>query len=130
MKVYSNQNEVSLYVDGALLETQSGRTVFTFQMPITGEHTVEAVSGVCRDMISIRKADSPDPAYQFQKAEVVNWFDREGFKPDCFSIRDTLGELLAHPKDGTIVGRMMVPVFGPAGETWPRPPRGTPTCKR
>lgn len=107
VKVYSNQGEVSLYVDGGLAGTQAGRTVFTFQVPITGEHTVEAVSGSCRDTILIRKVDAPDPAYQFQKAEVVNWFDQEEFKPDCFSIRDTLGELLAHPKAGAIVGRMM-----------------------
>ena len=47
VKVYSNQGEVSLYVDGALVETQAGKTVFTFQVPITGEHTMEAVSGDC-----------------------------------------------------------------------------------
>ena len=107
VKVYSNQPEVSLYVDGTEVEAQKGERVFSFQVPLTGEHTVEAVSGACRDTISIRKVESPDPAYQFQKAEVVNWFDREDFKPDCFSIKDTLGELLAHPKAGIIVGRMM-----------------------
>ena len=68
---------------------------------------MEAVSGACRDTIPIRKVDAPDPTYQFQKAEVVNWFDQEAFKPECFSIRDTLGELLAHPEAGAIVGRLM-----------------------
>ena len=107
VKVYSNQPEVTLYVDGALVGTQMGKTIFTFQVPITGDHTVEAVSGGCRDTILIRKVDTPDPAYQFQKVEVVNWFDQEEYKPDCFSIRDTMGELLAHPKAGAIVGRLM-----------------------
>ena len=89
------------------METQPGNTVFTFQTSITGDHTVEAVSGDCRDTILIRKVDTPDPAYQFQKAEVVNWFDQEEYRPECFSIRDTMGELLAHPKVGAIVGRLM-----------------------
>lgn len=107
VKVYSNQGEVALLVDGKSFAIQTGKTVFTFQVPITGEHTIEAAAGECRDAICVRKADTPDPAYQFQKAEVVNWFDKEEFKPECFSIRDTLGELLAHPQAGAIVGRMM-----------------------
>ena len=107
VKVYSNLGAVSVYVDGKPFATQTGKTVFTFQVPISGEHTIEAAAGECRDAICVRKAATPDPAYQFQKAEIVNWFDKEELTPDCFSIRDTLGELLAHPKAGTIVGRMM-----------------------
>lgn len=114
--VYSNQNEVSLFVDGRLAEAQTGRTVFRFQVPITGKHTIEAVAGNCRDAIVIRRVSEPDPAYQFQKAEVVNWFDREEFKPDCFSIRDTMGELLAHPKAGVIVGRLMAQAQASRGD--------------
>ena len=107
VKVYSNLGAVSVYVDGKPFATQTGKTVFTFQVPISGEHTIEAAAGECRDAICVRKAATPEPAYQFQKAEIVNWFDKEELTPDCFSIRDTLGELLAHPKAGTIVGRMM-----------------------
>ena len=107
VKVYSNQGEVSLYVDGTLFGTQTGRTIFRFQVPICGKHTIVAAASGNQDMITVCHVDAPDPAYQFQKAEVVNWFDQEEYKPEYFSIRDTLGELLAHPKAGAIVGRLM-----------------------
>ena len=108
VKVYSNQPEVSLYVDGKLWKAQAGRTVFRFSVPLTGEHTVEAAAGVCRDEMAIRKVAQPKPEYTLrQKSAVVNWFDQEDFKPGCFSIRDTLGALMAHPDTAPIVGRMM-----------------------
>ena len=107
VKVYSNQPEVSLYVDGEPFGTQTGRIVFCFRVPISGEHTIRAVAGDCEDSITISWADAPDPAYQFQKEEIVNWFDREELRPDCFSIRDTLGELLAHPEAGAMVERLI-----------------------
>lgn len=115
VKVYSNQPEVSLYVDGEPFGTQTGRIVFCFRVPISGEHTIRAVAGDCEDSITISWADAPDPAYQFQKEEIVNWFDREELRPDCFSIRDTLGELLAHPEAGA-----MSRAAYPAGPGQPR----------
>ena len=42
IKVYSNLPEVSLYKDGQLVETRKGDKVFTFQLPITGKHSIEA----------------------------------------------------------------------------------------
>lgn len=107
VKVYSNQSEVSLYVDGVLFGTQTGRTIFHFQVPIRGKHTIVAAASSCQDMITVHHVDTPDPAYQFQKEEVVNWFDREELRPDCFSIRDTLGELLAHPTARSMVEQLI-----------------------
>ncbi|MCI6465532.1 MAG: beta galactosidase jelly roll domain-containing protein [Faecalicatena sp.] len=45
IKVYSNQPQVTLYVDGKLVETQNGNYIFRFQVPISGEHCVEAKAG-------------------------------------------------------------------------------------
>ncbi len=42
VKVYSNAEEVALYVDGKFFDTQQGRRVFRFQVPISGEHIIEA----------------------------------------------------------------------------------------
>jgi len=42
VKVYSNAEEVALYVDGKLFDTLQGRRVFRFRVPISGEHMVEA----------------------------------------------------------------------------------------
>jgi len=108
IKVYSNQPDVTLYVDGKETAHQAGRTVFRFSVPISGEHRIEAAAGDSWDEIVIRKVEKPNPEYQSAQAgDVVNWFDKEDFKPDFFSIRDTMGALMAHPKTGAIVGRMM-----------------------
>lgn len=42
VKVYSNAEEVALYVDGELSGTLRGKRVFRFQVPISGEHAIEA----------------------------------------------------------------------------------------
>lgn len=117
VKVYSNQSQVTLYVDGTEVETQTGRRVFTFQIPITGEHAIRAAAGLCGDSITIKKVHRPDPAYQFaQDGGIVNWFDKEDFKPDCFSIKDTMGELLAHPQAGKIVGTLIAKAGASRGD--------------
>lgn len=114
---YSNLPEVTLYVDGAEAGRQSGTRVFTFQVPITREHTIRAAAGGCEDTITVKKVDTSDPAYQFaQEGGITNWFDKEDFKPDCFSIQDTMGELLAHPKAGAIVGRLMAQASASRGD--------------
>lgn len=114
---YSNQPEVALYVDGTKSETQTGKRVFTFRVPIVGEHTIRAVAGSCEDAITVKKVEKPDPAYQFaQDGGIVNWFDKEDFKPDCFSIKDTMGTLLAHPEAGKIVGALMAKASASRGD--------------
>ncbi len=117
VKVYSNQCQVTLLVDGRHLETKAGERIFTFQVPISGKHTIEAVAGECRDVMSIQKVDQPNPAYSFiQKGEVVNWFDKESFKADCYSIQDKLGELLDHPEAGKLVQTIMDQVHASRGD--------------
>jgi beta-galactosidase len=61
-----------------------------------------------RDEIFIRKVSEPDPSYQYiQKGGVVNWFDKEDFNENCYSIKDTYGDLLADPRTAAIVGKLM-----------------------
>ncbi len=109
IKVYSNQPEVRLYVDGTLIGTQSGKTVFRFTIPLLGEHLVRAEAGDVSDSMCIRRVSEPDGSYIFNKAAaaVTNWFDAGETDPACFSINDTLGEIRAHPKAGPIVEAMM-----------------------
>lgn len=108
VKVYSNQPEVLLYVDGKLLDKAEGICIFVFRVPINGEHVLEAKSGELSDCIRIRRVEQPNLDYQFaQEGGIVNWFDKEDFKSGYFSIRDTMGTLQAHPQAGAIVGRMM-----------------------
>ena len=117
IRVYSNQPEVELYVDGALAGRKSAERVFVFDVPITGEHTVQAAAGGCKDSITVKKAAKADPAYQFaQEGGIVNWFDKDDFKEGYFSIQDTLGALLAHPEAGKIVGRLMAQASASRGD--------------
>ena len=107
VKVYSNQKEVTLYVDGRKMETKAGEKVFTFRISLTGEHTITVKSGDLTDTMTIRKAEKANPDYRMTGGEVVNWFDADKHDPTCFSIKDTLGTLMQNPKTGAIVGRMM-----------------------
>lgn len=108
IKVYSNCQEISLYVDGKLAETKTGERIFVFHIPLTGEHTIEASCGGLSDSIRIRKVTEKDTSYSIGvKGDVTNWFDAGAFDPSCYSIQDTLGALMQHPVTGTIVGSMM-----------------------
>ena len=107
IKVYSNCDAVALYVDGNLVEEQTGRRVFTFTVPLTGEHEIKAVAGDYCDAITIRRVAEPNKDYIFKKAEIVNWFDKEDYKPDHYSIKDTMGALMQNPQSAAILGKMM-----------------------
>ncbi len=112
IKVYSNADRVSLYVDGRLFATQEARRVFRFRVPIssgqTDGHVIEARAAGQSHSIRVRRAEEENPDYIFvKKQDVVNWFDQEAFDPACFSVSDTLSELRAHPQAGAIVEQMM-----------------------
>lgn len=108
IRVYSNQPSVALYVDGEFREEKRGERVFVFRIPLTGEHTVEARANGCSDAITVRKAEQPNPAYRMmQDGGIVNWFDKEDFREGYYSIRDTMGALMADPGTAPIVGRLM-----------------------
>lgn len=104
VKVYSNQTTVSLYVDGILLETQEGSRIFRFAVPMTGEHEIVAKAGAEEDSIHIRKVEEANPDYVMGEIkDVINWFDDEPYKPECYSIKDKMSEIQASPKAGAIL---------------------------
>lgn len=55
IKVYSNEQSVTLFVDGVERETAEGSKVFKFEVPITETHKIRAVSGACEDEITVKK---------------------------------------------------------------------------
>ncbi len=117
IKAYSNQPEVALYVDGKLLERQTGKTVFRFQVPISGEHTIEAKAGAYSSVMLVRRAAQENPDYIFvKKQDVVNWFDQDAFDPACYSVSDTLGELRANPEAGAVVEQLMARASASRGD--------------
>lgn len=117
VKVYSNQPSVSLYVDGKLVEEKKGDRIFVFEVPISGEHRIEAQFGQCRDEITVKKVTEANKEYQFVKeGDIVNWFDKEDFRKDCYSIGDTLGEIARSPEANAIVQRLTAKASASRGD--------------
>ena len=84
VKVYSNQKEVTLFVNGSKLETRredpKNPHVFTFFVPLKkGENSIEVTSGQLADSGTIRRVDTPNPDYVLQKksTQKSNWADNE-----------------------------------------------------
>ncbi len=117
IKVYSNQPCVALYVDGKLVEEQKGSRIFCFEIPISGVHTVMAQAGECRDEITIKKAAEVNKDYLFVKeGDIVNWFDKEDLRKDCYSIGDTLGEIAKSPEANAIVQKLTAKASASRGD--------------
>ena len=117
VRVYSNQHQVTLMMDGQKVDELEGETVFVFKLPISGRHTVKAVADSCQDEITVCKVDRPNKAYCLGKTgSVSNWFDEAEFKSDHYSIRDSFGVLMAHPQAGKLVGDLMRKIVESRGD--------------
>lgn len=121
VKVYSNYDEVSLYVDGKLFETKQAHRVFTFRIKNAGTQKIQAVAesgtGKVTDEMTITKVAEADSAYRMNgAAPVQNWFDKDEIDPACFSVYDKLGDLQADPKAGPIMAQMMAKASASRGE--------------
>ena len=75
VKVYSNQKNVSLYVNGEKLGEQEGEHIFKFRVKLDGETKVQAVAGDSIDDAVFREVDTPNPAYKLHKtkSKSANW---------------------------------------------------------
>lgn len=100
IKVYSNQTEVQLLVDGKPFDVHTGNKIFLFRVPITGEHEIEARSGKWSDRIFIRKTSESNPGYRKAGREVINWFDKEELTviEGFYSVKDTMADLKKSPE--------------------------------
>lgn len=117
IKVYSNQPSVALYVDGIFVEEQKGSRIFEFEIPVSGSHKVAAQAGEYRDEIIVKKADEINKEYLFVKErDIVNWFDKEDFHEDCYSVGDTLGEIAKSPEANAIVQKLTAKAAASRGD--------------
>ena len=105
--VYSNQKEVSLFVNGKLLETKTGEHVFEFKVKLEGKKTkLVATSGKLKDKSKIVKVETPYKEYSLdaKTGSVTNWFDKDGnniggeINRDYFSIKDKIKDIMANPE--------------------------------
>ena len=97
--IYSNQPEVELFANGQSLGKQTSDVhFFYFDVPNSGETTLLAIAGKCKDESFLRKVDTFNEAYRMKETgDVINWFEITA--PDgYFSINDKFGEIAANKK--------------------------------
>ena len=74
IKVYSNMQSVSLYVNGKLFKTLKGDKIFKFKIPLAQVNDIKAVSGDCGDECTIRRVRKADPDYKLHvKSQTQSW---------------------------------------------------------
>lgn len=122
VRVYSNQDELTLYVDGEEFELQQGSKVFEFKnVPLKDTFTslsVMAKNGAM-DHVTFEKVDEPNTNYVLPEEEVEagregvrNWFEERtdsdeaapelAFKKGYFSINDKVKEVLRNDEARTV----------------------------
>ncbi|MCD7918869.1 MAG: glycoside hydrolase family 2 protein [Clostridiales bacterium] len=117
VKVYSNLSPVTLLVDGKAFQTKPCEKIVVFTVPITGRHELTAVSDDYTDSMTIRKVDEPNPAYYMGNVvKVVNWFDRDTYDPNCYSIKDKFGVLMSAPEARKVVQPLMDAAIASRGD--------------
>lgn len=127
IKLYSNQPEVSLYVNGELFGTKTGSHIFIFEnVPLEDGYTlISAKAQECVDSITLQKIDAQNPEYICPQEEddgdgVTNWFNPEDFKDvkelefreGYFSVKDTMGDILENDEAGTILAQAISAITG------------------
>lgn len=114
VKVYSNEPEVTLFVDGKNMGTQKGEYVFKWDVPISGEHQIKAVgtNPELVDEMVIRKVDEKDPAYIVEGGSVHNWFTDGVEKEGYYSIMDSVADVMKNEQ----AREKLLPIFASMGQ--------------
>ena len=76
VKVYSNQKQVSLYVNGEKLEEQAGEHIFKFRVKLDRrDRRFRPWQGIASTMRYSARSSTPNPAYKLGKAKSssANW---------------------------------------------------------
>lgn len=95
--VYSNRDEVELFVNGESIGKQSkGKyPFFYFDVPNEGETVITAKAGDLTDESRIKKTDTFNESYTMkEEGAVINWFEINT-PPGYYSVNDTIGDILS-----------------------------------
>ena len=108
VRVYSNEDQVELYLNDKLVEKQKGYRVFVFKLSLKdGSNSLVAKTASSIDAITLEKVDKEPSIYTLpevneRKEGVANWFKMVGsldlaspmtFPEGKYSIHDTFEEL-------------------------------------
>ena len=110
--VYSNQPEVELFANGKSLGKQSSpEHFFYFEVPNTGETTLVAIAGECKDESFIHKVETFNEDYRLkEKGAILNWFDvtaPEGY----FSLNDKVSKIMESEEASKIFSDFINPLM-------------------
>lgn len=79
VKVYSNQDAVTLTVNGKELAPKTGKDhIFSFRVKLSAETRIEARAGECTDTAVFHRVQKANPAYRLKKEkhkQASNWVD-------------------------------------------------------
>lgn len=120
VKVYSNQDSVTLFVNGKEVETKIAHRVFCFEVALgDGFNTLLAVAGDVKDSITLEKVEKEPasytlPEFNARQEGVKNWFKQVGsldltapmqFPEGYYSIHDTMETLAESEEAFAIVAK-------------------------
>lgn len=119
VKVYSNEPEVSLFVNDKLFGKIATHNIFVFEDVILkkGKNVITAKSGALEDSCEFIYTDTPNEEYVFKNdkagTNVKNWFediDTSGdfeYPEGYYSIRDTVGDIMKSPEGKKLVDEII-----------------------
>ena len=111
--VYSNQPEVELFANGVSLGKQTcPEHFFYFEVPNTGETTLVAVAGDCKDESFIRKVEVFNEEYRLkEKGAILNWFDVTA-PEEYYSLNSKIEDIVKSEEGATVFKEVMVSAMG------------------
>lgn len=95
--VYSNQDEVELFVNGESVgkKAKGKHPFFYFEVENKGESVITARAGDLTDESRINKVDTFNESYRMkEEGAVINWFEIST-PVGYYSVNDTLGDILS-----------------------------------
>lgn len=117
IKVYSNQPEVTLTINGQKVASQKAQHVFTFPIELPSKSKVVVSAGPCHDTLTIEETDQPVPEYSNgSSGTVTNWFDKDTNNPDYYSINDSINDLKKNPQAAAIYQKILVKAASSFGD--------------
>lgn len=119
VKVYSNCNNVELFVNGNLINAQSDKKTYIFkdvelQM---GENIIKVIGdNKCVDEATFKRTEDKENKYAFGDAKeleyIFSWFEDEKNSPEgYFSAKDNIGDLMQNPEARELLLSMMGPIL-------------------
>lgn len=120
IRVYSNQPEVTLYLNGSQIDKKSADKVFIFEAALEdGINIIRAEAGDLKDTMTLEKVEKEPEIYVLpevnERAEgVANWFSTIGdmdlkapmeFPEGMFSIKDSMEEIANNTEAFEIVSK-------------------------